>query len=107
MARQVYAIPHEWTEKLGIRRYGFHGASHRYIATRVGRIGAADERCAGSFQLPSRRVLLDLRHRRRQERGEQFRDDRAVRRAAQQSLSAILIPSPCSKLIKHGYTLDG
>lgn len=35
MARQVYAIPHEWTEKLGIRRYGFHGASHRYIAGRV------------------------------------------------------------------------
>ena len=33
--RQVYAIPHEWTEKLGIRRYGFHGASHRYIATRM------------------------------------------------------------------------
>src|SRR5688572_3123477 len=35
MSRQVYAIPHEWTEKLGVRRYGFHGASHRYIATRV------------------------------------------------------------------------
>src|SRR4051812_11196234 len=35
MSRQVYGIPHEWTEKLGIRRYGFHGASHRYIATRV------------------------------------------------------------------------
>src|SRR5579859_2926785 len=35
MSRQVYAIPHEWTEKLGIRRYGFHGASHRYIATRI------------------------------------------------------------------------
>src|SRR5438477_1476535 len=34
-ARQIYAIPYEWTEKLGIRRYGFHGASHRYIATRV------------------------------------------------------------------------
>ncbi|HEY2588501.1 MAG TPA: acetate/propionate family kinase [Tepidisphaeraceae bacterium] len=34
-ARQVYAIPYEWTEKLGIRRYGFHGASHRYVATRV------------------------------------------------------------------------
>ncbi|HEY8668863.1 MAG TPA: acetate/propionate family kinase [Tepidisphaeraceae bacterium] len=38
MARQVYAIPHEWTEELGIRRYGFHGASHRYIATRVGEL---------------------------------------------------------------------
>ena len=35
LARQVYAIPHEWTEELGIRRYGFHGASHRYITTRV------------------------------------------------------------------------
>ncbi|MCC6580795.1 MAG: acetate/propionate family kinase [Phycisphaeraceae bacterium] len=35
MARQVYGIPHEWTTKLGIRRYGFHGASHRYIATRM------------------------------------------------------------------------
>lgn len=35
LSRQVYAIPHEWTEKLGIRRYGFHGASHRYIATRA------------------------------------------------------------------------
>ena len=35
LARQVYAIPHQWTEELGIRRYGFHGASHRYIATRV------------------------------------------------------------------------
>jgi acetate kinase len=35
LARQVYGGPWEWTEKLGIRRYGFHGASHRYIATRA------------------------------------------------------------------------
>ncbi|MFT3788249.1 MAG: acetate/propionate family kinase [Tepidisphaeraceae bacterium] len=34
-ARQTYAIPFEWTEKLGIRRYGFHGASHRYCSGRV------------------------------------------------------------------------
>jgi acetate kinase len=34
-ARQVYAIPYAWTEELHIRRYGFHGASHRYVATRV------------------------------------------------------------------------
>ncbi|MEX0654192.1 MAG: acetate/propionate family kinase [Phycisphaeraceae bacterium] len=38
LARQVYGIPHEWTEQLGIRRYGFHGASHRYIATRLGEL---------------------------------------------------------------------
>jgi acetate kinase len=31
----VYGIPHEWTEKHGIRRYGFHGSSHRYISQRV------------------------------------------------------------------------
>src|SRR5947207_1936585 len=35
MSRQIYAVPHEWTETLGIRRYGFHGASHQYIASRV------------------------------------------------------------------------
>ncbi|MCC7204941.1 MAG: acetate/propionate family kinase [Phycisphaeraceae bacterium] len=37
MARQVYAIPWDWTQ-LGVRRYGFHGASHRYIATRMAQI---------------------------------------------------------------------
>lgn len=35
MHRQVYAIPYEWTEQLGVRRYGFHGASHGYIASRM------------------------------------------------------------------------
>jgi len=35
MSRQVYGIPYEWTQELGIRRYGFHGASHRYIALRT------------------------------------------------------------------------
>jgi len=35
LARQIYGIPWEWTEKLGIRRYGFHGASHKYIAVRM------------------------------------------------------------------------
>ena len=28
----TYAIPYEWTEKYGIRRYGFHGTSHRYVS---------------------------------------------------------------------------
>jgi acetate kinase len=31
----VYGIPYEWTEQRGIRRYGFHGSSHRYISQRV------------------------------------------------------------------------
>ncbi len=29
---QVYGVPYEWTKQHGIRRYGFHGASHRHIA---------------------------------------------------------------------------
>jgi acetate kinase len=28
-AATTYAVPYEWREELGIRRYGFHGASHR------------------------------------------------------------------------------
>jgi acetate kinase len=32
---RVYGVPYEWYEKHGIRRYGFHGASHRYIAETV------------------------------------------------------------------------
>jgi len=30
-----YGVPHEWVERFGVRRYGFHGSSHRYIGTRV------------------------------------------------------------------------
>jgi len=32
---RVYAIPYEWSESGCIRRWGFHGASHRYIAGRT------------------------------------------------------------------------
>jgi acetate kinase len=30
-----YGVPYEWREKYGVRRYGFHGSSHRYIGQRV------------------------------------------------------------------------
>ncbi len=29
----MYAIPYEYYEKYGVRRYGFHGTSHKYVAT--------------------------------------------------------------------------
>ena len=35
LARQVYGIPIDWVEEHGLRRYGFHSASHRYIANRM------------------------------------------------------------------------
>jgi len=34
----TYAVPKSWREHLGVRRYGFHGASHWYISERVPQI---------------------------------------------------------------------
>lgn len=31
----MYALPYEMYEKYGVRRYGFHGTSHRYVSQRV------------------------------------------------------------------------
>ena len=31
----MYALPYEAYEKYGVRRYGFHGTSHRYVSRRV------------------------------------------------------------------------
>lgn len=35
LERAVYGIPYEWVEQYGIRRYGFHGSSHSYIAWKM------------------------------------------------------------------------
>jgi acetate kinase len=34
-AATTYAVPYEWRTEFGIRRYGFHGASHRSASERV------------------------------------------------------------------------
>jgi acetate kinase len=34
-AQRLYAVPLEWAKKHGIQRWGFHGASHRYVAERT------------------------------------------------------------------------
>lgn len=31
----IYALPYEYYEKYGIRRYGFHGTSHKYVSLRA------------------------------------------------------------------------
>jgi acetate kinase len=39
-----YGVPREWAERHGVRKYGFHGASHRYVSERVpGLLGVAPE----------------------------------------------------------------
>jgi len=34
----LYGLPYEWYKKKGIRRYGFHGTSHNYVAREAARI---------------------------------------------------------------------
>ena len=33
--RTSYGVPYRWREELGIRKYGFHGSSHEYIAGKI------------------------------------------------------------------------
>ena len=57
-ANQRYAIPDEWATELGVRRWGFHGASHRYIAEPDGR--APGPRRYQSDLVPPGRKLIAL-----------------------------------------------
>ncbi|MFI7065820.1 acetate/propionate family kinase [Kribbella sp. NPDC050124] len=34
----TYAVPHEWAESHGIRRYGFHGTSHSFVSSEAARL---------------------------------------------------------------------
>lgn len=38
----LYAIPHEYYEKYGIRKYGFHGTSHAFVSKRAIEFGKLD-----------------------------------------------------------------
>jgi acetate kinase len=41
----IYALPYEWYEKNHVRRYGFHGTSHRFVSERAAQIlGIAGDR---------------------------------------------------------------
>jgi len=39
---RYYAVPMDWAEQGLVRRWGFHGASHRYIATRMAELLGTD-----------------------------------------------------------------
>lgn len=40
----MYAIPREYYEKYGIRKYGYHGTSHKYVSKRASEILGQDTR---------------------------------------------------------------
>jgi len=39
----IYPIPYEYYEKYGIRKYGFHGTSHRFVSERAAEILGGDK----------------------------------------------------------------
>lgn len=39
----LYAGPYEWYEKYGVRKYGFHGTSHRYINKTISEVLGRDD----------------------------------------------------------------
>jgi len=42
----MYAVPHRWYREYGVRRYGFHGTSHHYVAGQAAqRLGHAPDAC--------------------------------------------------------------
>ncbi len=40
---RYYAVPQEWADDHMVKRWGFHGASHRYIATRTAELLGRDD----------------------------------------------------------------
>jgi acetate kinase len=40
-AARTYALPREWNERFGLRRYGFHGLSHAYASRRAAELTGA------------------------------------------------------------------
>ncbi|MCH5377611.1 MAG: acetate/propionate family kinase [Planctomycetes bacterium] len=62
-ALRYYGVPYEWAEKYQIKRWGFHGASHRYIATRTAELLGRDDLRVISCHLGGSSSLCAIRGR--------------------------------------------
>lgn len=60
IAHRAYAIPKEWRERFGVERWGFHGASHRYIAGRLAELTGRSDLKAISCHLGGSSSLCAL-----------------------------------------------
>lgn len=58
---RAYAVPYEWYTDFEIRRWGFHGASHRFIAGRIAEILSVSEKGSDpktqKGQTPFRKII--------------------------------------------------
>jgi acetate kinase len=60
-SQRNYAVPREWAEKHLVKRWGFHGASHRYIGMRIGEILQRDNLRVISCHLGGSNSLCGIR----------------------------------------------
>ncbi len=57
-----YAVPTEWAESYGVQRWGFHGASHRYVAERTAELVGRDDLRVISCHLGGSSSVCAIRH---------------------------------------------
>ena len=61
---KYYPIPFDWAEKFHVKRWGFHGASHRYIAGRIAELLGREDLAVISCHLGGSNSLCGIRGRR-------------------------------------------
>ena len=62
-AQKFYGVPFEWAEDYHIKRWGFHGASHRYIGQRLAEVNGREDMRAISCHLGGSSSLCAIRGR--------------------------------------------
>ena len=58
-----YPVPYEWAERFQVKRWGFHGASHRYIANRIADLLGREDLAVVSCHLGGSNSLCGIRGR--------------------------------------------
>ena len=62
-AQKFYGVPFDWAENYHIKRWGFHGASHRYIGQRLAEVTGREDMRAISCHLGGSSSLCAIRGR--------------------------------------------
>jgi acetate kinase len=58
---RIYAVPYEWKQEHDVQRWGYHGASHRYIGRRIAEIMGRDDLRVISCHLGGSNSLCAIR----------------------------------------------
>ncbi len=58
---RVYAVPYEWKKRYEVQRWGFHGASHRFIGGRIAQLLGRDDLRVISCHLGGSNSLCAMR----------------------------------------------